>query len=73
VLSYEDDAEAIMPEDQRPVRITKITMRPRIVVAPGANLDRARRIVDKAHGECYIANTINAEVVIEPLIQVAAG
>ena len=34
VVSYEDDAEAIMPEDQRPVRITKITMRPRIVVAP---------------------------------------
>lgn len=73
VLAYEDDAEAIMPEAPRPVRITRITLRPKIVVAPGADLDRVRRLVDKAHHECYIANTINAEIVIEPLIEVASG
>jgi organic hydroperoxide reductase OsmC/OhrA len=68
VLAYEDDAEAIMPEGQRPTRITLITLRPRIMVAAGVDLDRVRRLVDKAHGECYIANTLNAEIVIEPLI-----
>lgn len=73
VLAYEDDAEAIMPETPRPVRITRITLRPRIVVAPGADLDRVRRLISKAHDECYIANTLNAEVVIEPLIEVASG
>src|SRR5215218_4168279 len=39
VISYTDEAEAIMPEDDPPTRITQITLRPRIVVGPGANLD----------------------------------
>lgn len=69
VLEYEDDAEAVMPEDQTPMRITQITLRPRIVVAPGMNLDRVRRLVDRAHDGCYIANTVNAEIVVEPTIE----
>jgi organic hydroperoxide reductase OsmC/OhrA len=69
VLSYEDEAEAVMPEDARPVRITRITLRPRIVVAPGANLDRVRRLVAKAHDGCYVANTLNAEMDVEPVIE----
>ena len=73
VLAYEDDAEAIMPEAPRAVRITKITLRPKIVVGPGADLDRVHRLVGKAHHECYIANTLNAEIVIEPLIEVTSG
>jgi organic hydroperoxide reductase OsmC/OhrA len=73
VLAYDDDAEAIMPEDLRPVRITRITLRPKIVIAAGSDLDRAHRLVVKAHHECYVANTLNAEVVIEPVITRAAG
>ena len=34
VRAYEDDAEGVMPEDDKPVRITAIVLRPRIVVAP---------------------------------------
>lgn len=68
VLAYDDEAGAIMPEDQRPVRITRITLRPKIIIAAGSDLDRAYRLVAKAHHECYIANTLNAEVVIEPVI-----
>lgn len=68
VLEYEDDAEAVMPEDQTPMRITQITLRPRIVVAPGTNLDRVKRLVDRAHDGCYIANTVNADIVVEAAI-----
>jgi organic hydroperoxide reductase OsmC/OhrA len=69
VVSYDDDAEAVMPEDVRPVRITRITLRPRIVLADGADLAKARKLVGRAHDACYIANTVNAEVVIEPVIE----
>jgi len=72
VLAYEDEAEAIMPEDVKPLRITQITLRPHIVVARGVDLDRVRRLVGKAHDACFIANTLNAEVVLEPLIVVAS-
>src|SRR3712207_835568 len=35
VVAYEDDADAVMPKDSKPMRITHITLRPRIVVASG--------------------------------------
>ena len=71
VRSYSDEADAIMPEDDKPVRITRITLRPRIVIAAGSDLERARRIVDKAHHECFIANSLRSEITIEATVQPA--
>jgi organic hydroperoxide reductase OsmC/OhrA len=68
VLSYSDQAEAVMPEDDRPVRITRITLRPQIVVAAGSDVERVLRIVEKAHHECYVANSLTSEIVIEPAV-----
>ena len=72
VLAYEDEADAVMPDDQKPMRITRITLRPRIAVAAGSDLDLVRRIADRAHEGCFIANTLNAEMVVEPVIEHAA-
>jgi organic hydroperoxide reductase OsmC/OhrA len=69
VLAYQDEADAIMPDDQKPMRITRITLRPRIVVAAGVDSDRVRRMVERAHEGCFIANTLNAEIVVEPVIE----
>jgi organic hydroperoxide reductase OsmC/OhrA len=71
VTSYTDEAAAIMPEDDPPTRITQITLRPRITVGPDANLDRVYRLVDKAHEDCYVANTLNAEIRIEASVTAA--
>ena len=71
VLSYSDQAEALMPEDDLPVRITRITLRPRIVVAEGTDIAKVTRLVDLAHRECYIANTVSSEMLLEPVIETA--
>lgn len=71
VLGYTDDAEAVMSEDQKPMRITRVTLRPRITVAAGADLDRVARLVARAHDGCFIANTLTAEVVIDPFVEYA--
>ena len=73
VVSYSDEAEALMPEDDPPMRITSITLRPRIVVAPGTDVDRVRKLVSKAHDACFIANSVTSEMVIEPVIEEAPG
>jgi organic hydroperoxide reductase OsmC/OhrA len=73
VRSYADDAEAVMPEGDLPVRITRITLRPRIVVAAGTNLDRVQRIVEKGHEECYVANSVTSEIAIAPSIKIEAS
>ena len=70
VRAYDDDAEGVMPEDDPPARITRITLRPRIVVGPGPTEDRVRRLVDLAHRECYIANSLTTAVEVEPAIEI---
>jgi organic hydroperoxide reductase OsmC/OhrA len=71
VLAYSDEAEAVMPEDVQPMRITRIVLRPRIVVAEGAPLERVERLVHKAHDQCFIANSLSTEMELDPEIQVA--
>lgn len=73
VLAYTDDAEALMPEDSEPMRITHIVLRPRIVVAEGTDAPRVIRLVERAHQACFIANTLNAEMEIEPVVEHAGG
>src|SRR5689334_2155678 len=35
VVEYEDRAEGFMPEDDKPIRVTRVVLRPRIVVKGG--------------------------------------
>ena len=71
VVEYEDRAEAEMPEHDRPVRLTRIVLRPRIVVASATSEERVQKLVELAHRECYIANSLRSELTIEPEIELA--
>lgn len=73
VVDYEDDAEGEMPEDDRPMRITRITLRPRITIRRGVDDDRIRHLVEVAHRECFIASSLNTDVVVEPEVVVVRG
>jgi organic hydroperoxide reductase OsmC/OhrA len=74
VVGYADDATAEMPEDDRPVRITSIALRPRVEVraAPDADHEqleaRIRHLLAVAHRECFIANSLTSTMTIEPTI-----
>jgi organic hydroperoxide reductase OsmC/OhrA len=68
VRAYEDDAEGVMPEGDAPIRITRIVLRPRIAVAEGASEAIVRRLVAKAHENCYVANTVRCDIDVEPTI-----
>jgi organic hydroperoxide reductase OsmC/OhrA len=72
VVAYEDEGEGEMPEDDPPVRITRIVLRPRIVIrGEGGEKSegKVRRLVDVAHRECFIANSLRTDVVVEPVIE----
>jgi organic hydroperoxide reductase OsmC/OhrA len=68
VREYVDEAQAVMPEDEPPIRITEIVLRPRVVVATGPTVDRVGRLLELAHRECNIANSLRSSVRIEPEI-----
>ena len=69
VVAYDDDASALMPEDEEPVRVTDITLRPSITVDGDASEERVRKLVDTAHEHCFIANTLNCSMTVEPSVQ----
>ena len=75
VIAYDDDAEAVMPEDDPPARITRIVLRPRIrlVEGPGATVERVRHLVEVAHRECFIANSLRSEIAVEPTIEIGGS
>jgi organic hydroperoxide reductase OsmC/OhrA len=62
VISYEDRCEAEMPEG----RITRIALRPSIVVRGDAKDDRVLHLCQLAHRECNIAKSLSCPVEVEP-------
>jgi organic hydroperoxide reductase OsmC/OhrA len=67
VVEYVDQAEGFMPEDDKPVRITRIVLRPRIVVK-GGDAAAVKKAVEIGHHECYIANSLKTDISVEPEI-----
>ena len=70
VVEYEDAATALMPTDEQPVRITEIELRPRIVVAGDADEARVQKLAHTAHEHCFVANSLNAHMTLQPNIEV---
>ncbi len=70
VVSYRDSAEAVMPEDDPPTRITRIELRPvvtiRVSTSAAPTDNRLRHLSEVAHRECYIANSVRTEIVVAP-------
>jgi organic hydroperoxide reductase OsmC/OhrA len=73
VVDYQDDAEGEMPEDDRPLRITRITLRPRVTIRGDVDESRVRHLVEVAHRECFIANSLKTDVVVEPEVVTTTG
>jgi organic hydroperoxide reductase OsmC/OhrA len=69
VREYTDEAEGEMDMDDRLARITRITLRPRIVLASGPERERVEHLVEVAHRECFIANSLSSDMTIEPTIE----
>ena len=69
VVAYEDEATGVMPLDDEPLRITEITLRPRITVVGDTSEERVRKLVQTAHENCFIASSLNSAMSIEPSVE----
>lgn len=63
IVGYSDSAHAIMPADADPMRLTEITLHVS-VVARATDEWTVRELLQKAHEECYIANTLATPVTV---------
>ena len=72
VIAYEDEATGIMERVDRVTKFTDVLLRPRVTVAPGSDVEKAKALHEKAHRACFIANSVNFPVRNEPEILVTA-
>ena len=66
VVAYHDEAEGVMPTDERPILITRIVLRPEITVRGDTDDECLQHLVEVAHRECFIANSLTTEIIVEP-------
>lgn len=72
VLAYEDEASGTMVLEGAGGRFSEVVLRPRVTVAPGSDLDRARALHEGAHDNCFIARSVNFPVRHEAQVSEAA-
>ncbi len=72
VVGYEDSAVGTLDRVDGVTKFTEVVLRPRVTVAPGADVEKARALHARAHEICFIANSVDFDVRHEPVITVAA-
>ncbi|HEX5132552.1 MAG TPA: OsmC family protein [Candidatus Krumholzibacteria bacterium] len=68
VEKYDDDAVGVLePNENKKLAITRVVLRPRITFAPGHQPSSAelQHVHDRAHEECFIANSVLTRVTVE--------
>jgi peroxiredoxin-like protein len=53
-------------------QFTKIVLRPRLVLPPGADRDRAERVLEKAEKACLVSASLATPIRLEPELVIAA-
>ena len=70
VVDYNDECEALMTVKDGKMRITEIILRPLVTISKGT-IEAADALHDKAHDVCFIANSVNFEILVEPETELA--
>ena len=71
VVSYEDNPEGIMEENEDGSgRFKKVTLFPIAVIKEADKLELTKSLHHQAHLNCFIANSVNFEVACDPQINI---
>lgn len=71
VHEYTDNAVGTMvSEPDHTARFTEVLLRPRVVVGAADQVEKATALHEQAHAMCFIAQSVNFEVKVDPEIVV---
>ncbi len=70
VLAYTDEATATMAIKDGKMRFVEATLRPKVTVAPGSDIEKAEILHHEASQQCFIANSVNFPVSHYPEVSV---
>jgi organic hydroperoxide reductase OsmC/OhrA len=62
VVAYDDDASGEMTLIDGKIRFREVMLRPRVAIADAARVEEAKALHERAHADCFIANSVNFPV-----------
>ncbi len=71
IVGYEDEATGTLEKAGDVMKFTGATLRPKVTLASGDDEVRALSLHDKAHNQCFIVNSVNFPVKVEPKIVIS--
>ena len=67
-VSLELDAVGTVNRQDGVTRFTEIVLRPRLVIAPGTDRERALRMLEKSEKQCLVSASLSTPIRLEPEI-----
>jgi organic hydroperoxide reductase OsmC/OhrA len=68
VLEYRDSATGTLALKDGKMRMVEIVLWPQVRVADAAQVEQARELHAKAHAHCFMSNSVNFEVKVQPAV-----
>ena len=68
VLEYSDNATGTLAIKDGKMRMTEVVLWPLVRIADAAQVEQARELHAKAHANCFMSNSINFEVKVQPTV-----
>jgi organic hydroperoxide reductase OsmC/OhrA len=72
LVAYESSAEGLLENVDGKYRIVEVCVRPIVVLSSEADIAAARTIMAEVKQNCFISNSITAEVKLAPQFQLAS-
>jgi len=70
IVSYEDRATGTLAIKDGKMRMVEVVLRPQVKIADAAHVARAIEAHGKAHANCFMSNSVNFEVKVQPTVTV---
>ena len=70
-VGYESEAEGLLDNVEGQYHITEVMVRPRVTLKSETELELARKNMESVEAHCFIANSINARIMLTPEFVVA--
>jgi organic hydroperoxide reductase OsmC/OhrA len=69
-LALEVETEGVLGKDEEGWRFTQVIVRPKLKIAQSKDLERAKRLLEKAERTCLVARSLACPTTLEPEITV---
>ncbi len=68
LLEYSDSATGTLAIKDGKMRMVEVVLWPQVRIANAAQLEQARELHAKAHAHCFMSNSVNFEVKVQPTV-----